>query len=289
MKFMGQLCLFKYATSLPDRGEETQFCKCNAAIIDHFCISQGQLDFPEETTPKSSVGQNEKRLFLALMYTHERSAEGLGSSPALRAVMSLDLPGKRELWKALLQLGSDTCHFCSFTVPELVTWPHLTARQAHLSMECSRQEYWRGQPFPSPEDLPNPGIEPESPALQVDPLPSEPPGKPEHHCQEVQFYQASRRCDVETAGKHLLMAFTISLTNGVFVLIDFTFWKSFSFTSELRRGNYTDFLYIPCPSTYTTSPIPMSIPHQRGTFVIIDETTLICGYQAQSIYLRIHL
>ena len=45
-------------------------------------------------------------------------------------------------------------------------------------MEFSRQEYWSGWPFPSPEDLPNPGIEPGSPTLQADALPSEPPGKP---------------------------------------------------------------------------------------------------------------
>ena len=42
----------------------------------------------------------------------------------------------------------------------------------------SRQEYWSGVPLPSPGDFPNPGIEPGSPALQVDSLPSEPPGKP---------------------------------------------------------------------------------------------------------------
>ena len=42
-------------------------------------------------------------------------------------------------------------------------------------MEFSRQEYWSGLSFPSPRDLPNPGIEPGSPALQADALPSEPP------------------------------------------------------------------------------------------------------------------
>ena len=41
-----------------------------------------------------------------------------------------------------------------------------------------RQEYWSGLPFPSPGDLPNPGIEPRTPALQADTLTSEPPGKP---------------------------------------------------------------------------------------------------------------
>ena len=44
-------------------------------------------------------------------------------------------------------------------------------------MEFSRQEYWSGLPFPSPEDLPNPRIEPGSPALRADALPSEPPDK----------------------------------------------------------------------------------------------------------------
>ena len=46
------------------------------------------------------------------------------------------------------------------------------------SMEFSRPEYWSGQPFPSPGDLPNPGIEPRSPTLQADSLPAEPQGKP---------------------------------------------------------------------------------------------------------------
>ena len=47
-----------------------------------------------------------------------------------------------------------------------------------LSMGFSRQEYWRGLPFPSPGDLPDPGIEPRSPTFQADALTSEPPGKP---------------------------------------------------------------------------------------------------------------
>ena len=55
--------------------------------------------------------------------------------------------------------------------------PWTVAHQAPLSMEFSRQEYWRGLPFPPPGDLPNPGIETVSPSLQVDSLPSEPPGR----------------------------------------------------------------------------------------------------------------
>ena len=51
------------------------------------------------------------------------------------------------------------------------------ARQAPLSMEFSKQEYWSGLPRPLPGDLPHPGIEPGSPALQADSLPSDSPGK----------------------------------------------------------------------------------------------------------------
>ena len=62
--------------------------------------------------------------------------------------------------------------------------PHglYVARQAPLSMEFSRPEYWSGLPFPSPTlDLTNPGIKPRSPALQADSLPSESPGKPPYN------------------------------------------------------------------------------------------------------------
>ena len=55
--------------------------------------------------------------------------------------------------------------------------PWTVAHQAPPSMGFSRQEYWSGLPFPSPGDLPNPGIESRFPALQADALTSEPPGK----------------------------------------------------------------------------------------------------------------
>ena len=55
--------------------------------------------------------------------------------------------------------------------------PRTVAYQALPSVEFSRQAYWSGLPFPSPGDLPNPGIKPRSPALQADTLPSQPPGK----------------------------------------------------------------------------------------------------------------
>ena len=60
---------------------------------------------------------------------------------------------------------------------QLFAIPWTVVYQASLSMGFSRQGYWSGLPFPSPGDLPDPGIEPRSPALQADALPSEPPGK----------------------------------------------------------------------------------------------------------------
>ena len=60
---------------------------------------------------------------------------------------------------------------------QLFVTPWIVASQAPLSMGSCRQEYWSGLPFPSPGDLPNPGIKPRSPALQVDVLPSELLGK----------------------------------------------------------------------------------------------------------------
>ena len=50
-------------------------------------------------------------------------------------------------------------------------------------MEFTRQEYWSGLPFPSPGYLPDPGIEPGSPALEADALTPEPPGKPREEAQ----------------------------------------------------------------------------------------------------------
>ena len=64
---------------------------------------------------------------------------------------------------------------------QLFATPWTVAYQAPPSMGFSRQEYWSGLPFPSPRDLPNPGIEPRSPAFQADALTSKPPGKPKNY------------------------------------------------------------------------------------------------------------
>ena len=61
---------------------------------------------------------------------------------------------------------------------QLFAIPRIVAYQAPLFMGLSRQEYWSELPFPSPGDLPDPGIKPRSPALQADSLPTELLGKP---------------------------------------------------------------------------------------------------------------
>ena len=68
----------------------------------------------------------------------------------------------------------------------LVAYPCLFATQwsgacqAPLSIEFPREKYWSGLPFSPPEDLPDPGVEPRSPALKVDATLSESPGKPNY-------------------------------------------------------------------------------------------------------------
>ena len=72
---------------------------------------------------------------------------------------------------------------------QLFATPWTVAYQAPPSMGFSRQEYWSGFPFPSTGDLPNPGIEPGSPTLYTDTLPSEPPRQ---HIEKQRHYFANK-------------------------------------------------------------------------------------------------
>ena len=66
-------------------------------------------------------------------------------------------------------------------------------------MGFSTPEYWSGLPFPSPRDLPEPGIEPRSPALQADTLLSEPPGKPLYSHNRILFNNEKEQTDGNSA------------------------------------------------------------------------------------------
>ena len=86
-------------------------------------------------------------------------------------------------WEDPLEKGKAT-HF------SILAWriPWTVAHQAPLSMGFSRQEYWSRLPFPSPGDLPDPGIKPRSPTLQTDSLSSEPLGNPRQHIKKQRHY-----------------------------------------------------------------------------------------------------
>ena len=105
--------------------------------------------------------------------------------PFYRAAITVVIWSHRTVWTSwkMRMTGWICVALCKQSEVKLLSrvWlfatPWTIACQAP-SMRFSRQEYWSGLPFPSPEDLPNPGIEPGFPALQVDALLSEPPGKP---------------------------------------------------------------------------------------------------------------
>ena len=90
--------------------------------------------------------------------------------------LHLRLPGRLNTCSCLF--SSHLLLFLSCSVGSDSVTPGTVAHQAPLSMGFCRQEHWSGLPFPSPGDLSNPGIEPESPALQADSLPRAPPGSP---------------------------------------------------------------------------------------------------------------
>ena len=96
--------------------------------------------------------------------------------------------------------------------------PWAVAYQAPPSKEFSRPEYWSGLQFPSPLDLPNPGIKPRSPKSQADTLPSEPPGKPSKSERDMLKRRAWMALPVPKSGTNnwitvcsLIQGFTASL------------------------------------------------------------------------------
>ena len=128
------------------------------------CPPWGAMPFPLPLVPKRSQLDRYMHGYglpgCALRLWQWGRAEGTDLHVGLDVVKSW---GKKK-WK---------CWSLSHVWLSVIPWS--VAYQAPLSMGFSRQEYWSGLPFPSPEDLPDPGIEPRSPALQTDYLPYEPP------------------------------------------------------------------------------------------------------------------
>ena len=84
----------------------------------------------------------------------------------------------------------------------LYVTPWTVGRQAPLSMGFSRQEYWNGLPCLSPGDFPHPGIEPRSPTLQADSLPSDPPGKTHVTLCAIKCFASMIKLKILSLGHH---------------------------------------------------------------------------------------
>ena len=121
--------------------------------------------------------------------------------------------------------------------PSATSW--IVAFQAP-SMGFSRQEYWSGLPFPSPGDLPDPGIKPRSHKLQADSLPAEPQGKPvesAHNTEDLSLIPRSRRSPGEGNGNPLQYSFLENPMDGAWRAIVHRVAKS-----QTQLSNYTFFL-----------------------------------------------
>ena len=105
--------------------------------------------------------------------------------------MSLIVPRVNNHHKAGISLDFTRVAYCHSLLSNSFATPWTIAHQIPLSVGFSRQEYCSGLPFPSPRDLPDPGIKPGSPSLQADALTSEPPGKPRSVVKYLQHFYLS--------------------------------------------------------------------------------------------------
>ena len=145
------------------------------------------------------LGEHQSTLYISLISGDLGLRSHLPRQSRTPIFVSLAVWGCWKLWWILCLLVSTFCPILSFSfydpnwqipwmwpenivhvsrsvVPDSAT-PWRVAYQAPPPMGLSRQEYWSGLPFPSPGDLPDPVIKSRSPALQVDSLPAELPGK----------------------------------------------------------------------------------------------------------------
>ena len=153
----------------------------------------------------------------------------------------------------------------SFSRVRFSVTPWTVAPQAPLSMEFSRQEYWSGLLFPSPGDLPNPGIKPRFPALQADSLLSEPPGKLH------QFSSVAQSCptlcdpmNCSTPGlsvHHQLPELTQTMSNESVMPSSHLFFSEFirfaKFSANLLMRLSFSFLYKSFISRYITTSLQL--------------------------------
>ena len=159
---------------------------------------------PADPCPKSVIKKNLSFLlhfFQTQPWTTSSHPSAITVSAKVNSLFDLPVRAKLKLEgqpegppSIIESLGSQRFQdfaFCNITVilslsewkllscVQLFETPWIVVHQVPLSTEFSRQGYGSGLPFPSPGNLPDLGIEPRSPALEADSLPTEPPGKPE--------------------------------------------------------------------------------------------------------------
>ena len=145
-----------------------------ARVLEWVAISLSRC-LPNGETEPTSPGWQTDSLLLSHVRCSELGYTCLRKSISNKRCKRLMFAGQQNLQEADFVHLIKNVKVKSLSCVWLFAPLWSTAHQAPLSMGFSRQEYWSGLPFPSPGDLPNPGIEPRSPALQADALTSESP------------------------------------------------------------------------------------------------------------------
>ena len=154
------------------------------------------------------------------------------------------------------------------------------------SLEFSRPEYRSRLPFPSPRDLPDPGIEPRSPALQVDFLPAEPPGKPRISRYYSKYWKSLQTPFFCFFPLTLIFKFCISQLTFLFCIGQFILgYRSINFCHHFRwtvKGlshTYTCILSYP-----NSPPIQAATWHWAEFPLLYSRSLLVTHFKYSNVY-----
>ena len=166
---------------------------------------------------------------------------------------------------------------CSVSHVRFFATPRTVARQAPLSMGFSRQEYWSGLPFPPPGELLNSKIEPRSPALQADSLPSEPPGKPRSGTAAAKSLQSYPTLCDPTDGSPPGSAIPGILQARTLEWVAISFSNAWKWEVKVKLLSHVWLLATPWTAAYQAPP-SMDFPGKRtgvGCHCLLQDQVLI--------------